>query len=69
MTKVAQKRKYKSVNIYEGTHHALIDCAAMLSEEHGFTISQAKAIQILLYRFFHGTSSYKKYEGNSDGQR
>ena len=62
-------RNYKSVNVLPNTHKALKECAEKLSEEHGFTISQAKAIQILLYRFFNGTSSYKKYEGNSNEQR
>jgi hypothetical protein len=53
-------RKYKSINIDPVLHEKLKECAEKLSEEHGFQISQSKAISILLYRFFNGTSSYDK---------
>lgn len=64
-------RKYKSVNIDELLHSKLKECAEKLSEEHGFKISQTKAISILVYRFFNGTSSYDKpqsFKGNDYSQ-
>jgi hypothetical protein len=53
------ERKYKSVNINSSIHKALIKCSKELSKENGFKISLANTINILLYKHFNGTSSYK----------